>query len=111
MKDVSVVLTGGKQHIEVDTDAAFLITIDNSSDGEHSIAHVTLVGRVDSVDFIAHLASSMFKILGEVDRLDPDLAPAIMEVHDEIGDPRAPKTVYDLFLHGFVTRLKEHGYV
>lgn len=111
MKDVSVVLTGGKQHIEVDTEAALLMTIDHNPDGDGSTSSVALVGCADSVDFIAHLVLSTLKVLGEIDRSDPELAPTIMEAHDEIGDPRAPKTVYDLFLHGFVTRLKELGYV
>jgi hypothetical protein len=111
MKDVSVVLTGGKRHIEVDTDAALLITIDHNPDGESSTSNVTLVGCADSVDFIRHLVISTLKVLGEIDRLDPELAPAIMEAYDDIGDPRAPKTVYDLFLHGFVIGLKERGYV
>jgi len=111
MKDVSVVLTGGKRHIEVDTEAALLMTIDHNPDGDGSTSSVALVGCADGVDFIAHLVLLTIKVLGEIDRSDPDLAPAIMGIHDKIGDPRAPKTVYDLFLHRFVAELEEHGYV
>ena len=107
MKDISVVLTGKGTHFEVDTEAAFLITIDRNDDKAES--QVALVGCANCQTAVKQLASGIFNIFKEVDRLSPGFHQAIDSLRSK--DPNAPEHIYDLFLYEFFEKLEEHGYV